>query len=354
MSVPNKKLSLGIFMPNCSNMCSISSHNVVEDQWTFVSNQRIAHLAEQLNFDYLFPVSRWRGFGGDVNYLGTSLETMTWASALLQTTSRIKIFSTVHVPLFHPFVVAKMGATMAHMSGDRWGLNLVSGWSNREFSMMGLKLPEHGEKYQKAAAFIEILQGLWQPQTAPFNYASKWYNVVDGVSLPRPVKLPEVANAGASLDAQRMTARLCDWAFMSLPSIDAANGMVDTMRARADQYHRSIKTAVFPFVLWRDTEDEAQDEIQRIIDKKDSVAAQNWFDDLAIGSESFDFATLDLLTVSGGGIVTAGTAQSVAEQLQSLNDAGVDAVMLTFQNYEKDLKRFAVDVLPILQLMGVV
>lgn len=332
----------------------MSSHAVVEDQWTFAANQKIALLAEQLGFEYLFPVSRWRGFGGEINYLGTSLETMTWASALLHATSRIKIFSTVHVPLFHPFVVAKMGATMAHLSNDRWGLNLVSGWSNREFGMMGLELPEHGEKYEKASAFIDILHGLWQEQNKPFNYASKWYTVVDGVSLPRPAKLPEVANAGASLDAQIMTARLCDWAFMSLPSIEAAPAMVANMRQRAEAHKRQIKTAVFPFTLWRDSESEVSDEIQRIIDKKDPVAAQNWFDDLAIGSESFDFATLDLLTVSAGGIITVGTPESVAEQLRSLSDAGVDAVMLTFQNYEKDLKRFATDILPILKSMQVV
>ena len=50
----------------------------------------------------LFPVSRWRGFGGETNYMGISLETTTWAAGLLEATSRIKIFSTVHVPLFHP------------------------------------------------------------------------------------------------------------------------------------------------------------------------------------------------------------------------------------------------------------
>ena len=35
-------LALGLFMPNCSNMPSISTHDVVEDQWTYASNERIA------------------------------------------------------------------------------------------------------------------------------------------------------------------------------------------------------------------------------------------------------------------------------------------------------------------------
>lgn len=86
------KLELGVFMPNCSNMPSISTHAVVADQWHYATNERIALLAEQLGFQYLFPVSRWRGFGGESNFLGTSLETNTWAAALLRATQRIQVF----------------------------------------------------------------------------------------------------------------------------------------------------------------------------------------------------------------------------------------------------------------------
>ena len=67
-------LSLGLFMPNCSNMPSISTHEVVAEQWTYAENEALALRAEALGFEYLFPVSRWRGFGGETNFLGTSLE----------------------------------------------------------------------------------------------------------------------------------------------------------------------------------------------------------------------------------------------------------------------------------------
>ena len=55
---------------------------------------------------------------------------MTWAGALLAITTRIHVFSTVHVPIFHPLVVAKMGATLDHIGKGRWGLNVVSGGAN--------------------------------------------------------------------------------------------------------------------------------------------------------------------------------------------------------------------------------
>ena len=347
-------LSLGLFMPNCSNMPSISTHDVVEDQWTYASNERIAQHAEQLGFEYLFPVSRWRGFGGETNFLGTSLETTTWAAALLHATQKINVFSTVHVPLFHPFVVAKMGATLAHMSGGRWGLNVVSGWSEREFGMMGMELPEHGLRYKKTAAFIEILHGLWTSAEQPFNYESQWYTVRNGVSLPRPHTAPEIANAGTSADAQAMTARLCDWAFMSLPGVEAAAALVQSVQSQAEGHGRNVRTAVFPFLLWRDSLAEAEDELARIIAKKDQVAAGNWLHDLTAGSGSFDEFTSDMLAASGGGVHMLGDAAGVAEQLRDVYQSGVDAVMLTFQHYEEDLQRFAVEVLPLLKRMGVV
>jgi len=108
-------------MPNCSNAYSISTRKRDLDDWTFESNLKIALRAEELGFELLFPVSKWRGYGGVTNYLGTSLETMTRASALLGRASRIKVFAAVHVPLFHPVVAAKMGAALDHMSQSRLG-----------------------------------------------------------------------------------------------------------------------------------------------------------------------------------------------------------------------------------------
>ncbi len=347
-------LALGVFMPNCSNMPSISTHGVVADQWQYPNNERIALLAESLGFDYLFPVSRWRGFGGETNYLGTSLETTTWAAALLRATERIKIFSTVHVPLFHPMVIAKIGATLAHISHDRWGLNVVSGWSQREFEMMGLELDDHGRRYERTSAFIEILRGLWDTTGEPLNHRSDWYSINNGVSLPRPTRMPEIANAGISPDAQAMTARLCDWSFMSGASIEALPRLVDGIKSQAQAQGREVRTAIFPFLLWRDTEAAAQEELQSIIAHKDGEAARNWLDGISAGSGSFDEFTENMIAASGGGLPLLGTAEMVAEQLRAIHNSGVDAVMLTLQDYERDLQRLGVEILPILRRMGVI
>ncbi len=354
MQADRGALGLGLFMPNCSNMSSISTYRIVEDEWPYASNRDIAQAAERAGFELLFPVSRWRGFGGETDYLGTSLETMTWASALLAETRRIRIFSTVHVPVFHPVAVAKMGATLDHISGGRWGLNLVSGWSREEFAMMGVELDAHEARYERTAAFIEILKGLWCEPPGSFEHASPFYRIRGGYSLPQPPAPPPIANAGVSEDGRNMTARLCDWSFLSTPSIEATGAIVADIAARAATHGRSVRTAGFPFVLWRDSEDEAQAEIAKIVAHKDPVAAQNWMDGLNIGSGSFDAFTLDMLTVGAGAVHVVGTAAQVAEKLKALHDAGLDAVLMVFQAYYRDTLRFEREVMPLLREMGVI
>ncbi len=353
MNTSRNGLQLGLFMPNCSNMYAISTHRTVPDEWPYESNKRIALAAEAAGFDFLFPVSRWRGFGGETDYLGTSMETMTWASALLAVTSRIRVFSTVHVPVFHPVVVAKMGATMDHLSQGRWGINLVSGWSKEEFEMMGVALLPHEERYQRTAAFVEILRGLWTEPPGSFNFDSPWYQVRGGYSLPQPRIAPPVANAGVSPDAKAMVARLCDWAFISPPSATAIPEITQDIHARAAAYGRQVQCAGFPFVLWRDSEDEAQAEVARIIAHKDSVAAGNWLAGLGLGSGSFDQFTLDMLVLGAGALPVIGTKEQVASQLAALYQSGLDGLLMVFQAYHDDTLRFARDIEPLLRDMGV-
>jgi dimethylsulfone monooxygenase len=60
-------LKLGLFMPNCSNAYSISTLKREPDDCTYESNLRIALRAEELGFELLFPVAKWRGYGGVAN-----------------------------------------------------------------------------------------------------------------------------------------------------------------------------------------------------------------------------------------------------------------------------------------------
>lgn len=356
MQKKRKDLQLGIFMPNCSNMYSISTYRQEPDEWPYETNKMIAQAAEASGFDFLFPVSRWRGFGGKTNFLGLSLETMTWASALLAETSRIAVYSTVHVPVFHPLVVAKMGATLDHIGEGRWGLNLVSGWSKEEFGMMGVDILPHSERYARTSAFVEILKGLWTREPGTFNYECPWYNIQGGYVMPQPVQTPHppIVNAGTSDDAREMVARLCDWAFISPPSLEDVEQLTMGIKSRAREFDREVKCAGYAFILWRDTEQEARDECQAILEHMDVEATSNWAKGLGLGSGSFDKFTLEMLALGGGAVPIVGTAEQCALGLKRMYECGMDGVLACFFSYYEDTVRFGKEIVPLLRQMGIV
>jgi alkanesulfonate monooxygenase SsuD/methylene tetrahydromethanopterin reductase-like flavin-dependent oxidoreductase (luciferase family) len=161
-----------------------------------------------------------------------------------------------------------------------------------------------------------------------------------------------IANAGVSEDAKNMTARLCDWAFISTPSVEAVGPTIIDITQKAREHGRSVKTAIFPFLIWGQSRAEAEERLAAIIAEKDGVATANWLNDLTAGSGSFDTFTSDMLAASGGGVHMVGSADDIVEQLIEAHRLGVNAVMLTFPEYLADLHRFAKDIQPKLLKAG--
>ena len=78
----NNKLQIGLFGVNCS-----SGRAVTLVPGALVGKldrqQALALMADQAGIDFLLPIGRWKGYGGDTDYQGTTLETITWATGLL-------------------------------------------------------------------------------------------------------------------------------------------------------------------------------------------------------------------------------------------------------------------------------
>jgi dimethylsulfone monooxygenase len=60
------KLKLGTFCSNCSSA--------------------LALMAADTGLEFLLPVARWIGFGGDSDFQGNTLDAITWAAAMLEAT----------------------------------------------------------------------------------------------------------------------------------------------------------------------------------------------------------------------------------------------------------------------------
>src|ERR1700685_4503323 len=122
----DRKLKLGTFCTNLNGGGAVST--IPETlKITWPNTVRLAQIADAMEFEALVPVGRWKGFGGVTNFNGPGFECFSWASAIGASTHYSGIFATSHVPTIHPVMAAKQAATIDHVTGGRFALNIVTG-----------------------------------------------------------------------------------------------------------------------------------------------------------------------------------------------------------------------------------
>ncbi|MFK8021512.1 MAG: LLM class flavin-dependent oxidoreductase, partial [Pseudomonadales bacterium] len=122
------KFKLGIFSANCSSGMAVTK---VEERWrnSWENNLDLVKQCDDAGVEFMLPIARWIGYGGDTDFHGGVLEPVTWAAGLLANTKRIQVFATVHTAFNHPIVTAKQLATIDQLGQGRVGLNVVAGWN---------------------------------------------------------------------------------------------------------------------------------------------------------------------------------------------------------------------------------
>lgn len=364
----NRHLDLGVFAPTIGCMppaasqsfCLISSAEQRTDI-TFAYNRRLAEMLEQAGLEIFFMAQRMGAGFGPSRFWGTALDSFTTAAALAMVTARLKIISTVHTALFHPGVVARIGATLDQISGGRWGLNIVSGWAEKDFRMLGMPLREHDERYRLSAEFIEVLKKFWTEDW--FDYIGRYFTIHQGVCEPKPVQCPHppLYNAGSSPAGRDLTARYCDYYFTGAPTPEQVQLEVADIYARAAAYGRQVSCFTYAFVLCRDSEAQAQKEAEEIFAQADHEGAREFIEALSgqtLGTLKSAFGQVSVeemvrKAIIGVGSPIIGTPEQVAEALGRLHQAGVDGVLLTFRHVVEELEEFIEKVVPRLEQMGV-
>src|SRR5581483_657280 len=274
----NRHLELGVFAPTigCMPPQGKSSFMLVSSaeqrtEPTFEYNRRVAEMLDRAGLEVFFMAQRGRGFGPS-DFWGTSLDSITSAAALAMVTKHLRIISTVHTAFLHPGVVARMGATLDQVSNGRGGLNLVSGWSHKDFEMMNIPFLAHDERYRQTAEFVEVLKNFWT--TDWFDYHGSYFAIQQGSCNPKPARLPPLYNAGSSPAGKDFTARYCDWYFTGAVTLPQVKAEIADVRTRAAQYGRNIRFITYVFVLCRDTQAQAEKEADEILSQADFTAAQ--------------------------------------------------------------------------------
>ena len=350
----DNKMKLGVFGTNVSYGGTMT---VAETSFrpTYQHNVAIAKKADALGFEMLIPFARWKGFGGVTDYNGDCMEVFTWATALATQTEQIMVFATSHVPVMHPIVVAKQGATIDHISNGRWGLNIVCGWYSGEIEMFGAPQMAHDERYRYAAEWLQVAKRLWTEQH--FDHEGEFFRITDGYLLPKPMQkpYPVLVNAGASPAGRDFSAREVDFNFVTVDTLENAQAVVADVRHRAHEYGREIGVMSYAFILCRDTEREARQAYDYILEKGDWEAASNIMRTLGIESQTFGNQIKQFAArwIAGwGGHAIVGTPEQVVDEMLKLSRIGIEGVAFLWHDYLEELPYFGEKVLPLLRQAG--
>ncbi|MEJ2863616.1 LLM class flavin-dependent oxidoreductase [Actinomycetospora flava] len=348
-------LKLGVFSFNASGGLNITTEpRKYHVSWEHTS--AIARQAEKMGLEFVLPVAKWRGYGGETDFYGESYETLTWAAGIAAQTSRITVGATVHVPVIHPTFVAKAGATVDHISGGRLALNVVMGWYPKEIGQFGLTPADHDIRYEHGDEWVTLLKRLWT-EDEPFDVDGRWTSAWSALSKPKPVRRPLLINAGTSPAGVDFTARHCDISLASRNALEGSDTFVGDIRTTArEKYGRDLRVINVAHVICADTEKEARRRRELLAENGDKVAADNFMDFLGIGSQSYE-ETLklyrDYFYTSGAALPLIGTPEQVAEQMVAASRAGFDGLALGFFDYLDEMTAFEETVMPLLREAGI-
>ena len=353
-------LKIGLFGANCSSGRAVTQ---VPERWTgsWEDNLALARMADQAGIEFMLPVGRWKGYGGDTDYMGTTLETITWATGLLGKTRRLVVFGTVHAPLFHPIIAAKQFVTADQVGQGRFGLNIVVGWNEDEFQMFGVTQREHEARYDYAQDWIEAVTRAWGAEEE-FDFEGRFIKLRKVRAKPKPFggTRPLIMNAGASPTGRTFAIRNCDAFFTqaSRTSMAETAETVKSAKADAKALGRELDVYTVGVVTCKPTQKEAEEYYRYCTIENadwsavDGILGKKNISPATVGEDEFQ-RQRHHYAHGMGGLLMVGDPDRIAEILSGLSNAGLRGIGFSFVNYLRELPYFCDEVLPRLERMGI-
>ncbi len=355
----DNKLKLGLFGANCSNGRAMTK---APERWLadWDSCEKLAGLADDLGIDFMLPIGRWRGYRGETDHQGTTLESVTSACGMLARTKRITVFATVHAPLVNPVMAAKTFVTADLIGRGRFGLNIVIGWNDSEFKMFGVKqLDDPLERYVYGQEWIDAIKRMWGEEEE-FDFEGKYLQLRGVRAKPKPYggSRPLLMNAGASPAGRAYALRNCDAFFTAIrfPALDEAAREIASVKAAGRALGKTTGVYTVGQVVCRPSRKEARDYWHYWTEETADWGAAEYMLALKGIKREDDPPAYDkmrrALVHGQSGFDMIGTPDDVAAELAGLSAAGFDGVGFSFLNYLLELPYFAQEVLPRLHRMG--
>lgn len=342
--MPPGKLRFGYWMPVFGGWLRNVEDEQMQASWDYV--KRLAQRSEEIGFDLSLIAELNLN---DIKGVGApSLDAWSTSAALAAVTERLELMIAVR-PTFHtPALLAKQAANIDHISNGRLSLNVVSSWWEQEARMYGVNFEKHDDRYARTSEWLDVLNGVWSEPS--FSYAGKYYSVDNTVLAPKPVRKPRpTLYAGGESDAAKnLIASKCDAYVMHGDSPEYVGAKIADMRERRERFGLPpMQYGVAGYAIVRNSEAEAQREVERITDVKQNASGfanyQQWLN----GTQLEQRMSIQEYSVSNRGLRSGlvGTAAQVQDQLGRFEAVGVDLVLLQFSPQYEEMERFGESVI---------
>ncbi len=251
-----------------------------------------------------------------------SADAWIFLGALARDTTRIRLGTLVSPVTFrHPSVLAKLAASLDHVSGGRAELGIGAGWLVGEHRAYGFPFGSGPERVDLLEEQLQVITGLWSQDS--FSHSGKQYQLENCHFMPRPVqsRLPIlVGGASAATRLPRLAARYGDEYVIGTgtPALcREVRERLDRDCARAGRDPSELSLALFAGLCVAETEAEVSRHLAKMME--------------GARPHMQDTSTWIL-----------GTPEQAAERLRELGAAGVRRLMFSVDN---DLHREMVTLL---------
>jgi probable F420-dependent oxidoreductase len=155
-----------------------------------------------------------------------------------------------------PAVLAKEAATLDLLSDGRLEFGIGAGWSEVEYTAMGLGFDRPSRRIAKLAEVVSLIKAHWQGEE--LDYSGDFVQVRGYAGRPRPVQRPHppIMIGGGGQRVLSLAGREADIVSMSSVPFDAADGLdpqsvarrrIGFVRAAAGDRYRGLDVESSPY-----------------------------------------------------------------------------------------------------------
>jgi FMN-dependent oxidoreductase (nitrilotriacetate monooxygenase family) len=298
--------------------------------------------------DVRFPVLRRRAGPGRQHSLcrGFGVEPITWLSAIAGVTSNIGPIATASTTYFEPYNLARLFASLDHLSRGRAGWNIVTTSAGQAARNFGLsEHPNHADRYERSREFVELITKLWDSwedgavladqasglfadtdRIHAVDHIGKFFRVKGPLNIPRtPQGRPVYVQAGSSEDGRSFAAQYAEAIFTAHQTLKSAqNFYVDIKRRAAalgrQPQHIKVLPGISPFIGGTEAEAKRlEDEFNELIQPEYSLNQLKRMLGIDLSSFDLDGPFPRHLLDTGGAIGVASRFQLVVDIIDREN-----------------------------------